>query len=306
MPFTKHLLGNDKPKPNFLFRGVSQGGQIHVGKNEFEGFNMPIMVEELISYSALKCYKVSSDMEIRNGELLCNTMRFNIDKLETDYPKGMKMIIASETNADGVVFTGGFVEGDVIEANFDLNAEPKTSTLVTMQQKNNEYLPLTSNCSTENSLFQCIADITLELIMNGTCPTKCIPPINKSLVKFATKESKLPLCHNHEDNFCMGYMLLQRIMEVNTLESCPKSCKQVEYLGKVVNTDSLQRSWPVDMDVEVCYGFETMRVKVDEEYLIYSFADMVGAIGGSFGLFLGFSFLDQLFVLLEMLQQKLK
>ena len=59
------------------------------------------------------------------------------------------------------------------------------------------------------------------------------------------------------------------------------------------------------MDVEVCYGFSTMRIKVDEEYLIYSFPDMVGAIGGSFGLFLGFSFLDQLFALIEILQQKL-
>ena len=297
---------NVKPKPYFLFRGVSHGGQIHIGKNEFEGFNMPIMVEELISYSSLKCYKVSSDMEIRNGELLCNTMRFNIDKLETDYPKGMKMIIASETNADGVVFTGGFVEGDVIEANFDLNAEPKTSTLVTMQQKNNEYLPLTSNCSTDNSIYQCVAGISLELIMNGTCPTKCIPPINKSVLKLATKESKLPLCDNHEDNFCLGYALLQKTMEVNELESCPKSCKQVDYYGNVKKTNSLERSWPEDMDVEVCYGFSTMHIKVDEEYLIYSFPDMVGAIGGSFGLFLGFSFLDQLFIFLKMLEQKLK
>ena len=293
-------------KYHSYFNYIRPGGKVHLGKNEFEGLQMPIMVDGLTTYNELKCYKIHSEMEIRNGEIFCNTIKLNINTGDPDYPEAIKMVIASETNADGVIFTGGFLEGDVVKTKFDLNTQPRASTYVTLQQKNNEYLPLTSNCSTENSLFQCLADISLELIMNGTCPTKCIPPINKSLLKFATKESKLPLCHNHEDNFCVGHMLLQKIMEVNQLESCPKSCKQVEYIGKVINTDSLERSWPENMDVEVCYGFETMRVKVDEEYLIYSFADMVGAIGGSFGLFLGFSFLDQLFVLLEMVQKKLK
>ena len=150
---------------------------MHVGINELEGFGMPIVIEELISYSSLKCYKVSSDMEIRNGELLCSTMQFNIDKSEADYPKGMKMIIASETNADGVIFTDSFVEGDIVKVNFDLDSEPRVSTLVTMQQKNNEYLPLTSNCSIENSLFQCMADISLELIMNGTFSVQILDTI---------------------------------------------------------------------------------------------------------------------------------
>ena len=284
--------------------GISPGGQMHVGKNEFDGFSMPIMVEELITYGALKCYKITSEMEIRNGELLCNTMKFNITKSETDYPKGVKIIFASETNSNGVLTTDAFIEGDVIKVNYDLHTND--STIVTMEQRNNEYLALTSNCSTQKSIFQCSADVAFDLIENGTCPTKCIPPINKSILKLSTRESNLPLCHKQEDNFCLGYAMLQKTMEVNQLESCPKSCKRVSYHGNVIKTDSLERSWPEDMDVEICYGFSTMSIRIDEEYLIYSFADMVGAIGGSFGLFLGFSFLDQLFVLLEMLQQKLK
>ena len=264
------------------------------------------MVEELISYSSLKCYKVSSDMEIGNAELFCNTIKFNINKEDPDYPKAVKMVLTSETNAYGAIYSDTFVEGNVIKIKNELANESKTSTLVYMNQKNNEYLPLTSNCSTENSQFQCGADICLDLILNGTCPTKCIPPINKSVLKLATRDSKLPLCDNHEANLCLGSAMLQKMLETNKREACPKSCKQVDYTGDVIKTDSLERSWPSDMDVEVCFGFESMRIEVDEEYLIYSFADMVGAIGGSFGLFLGFSFLDQVFALLEMLQQKLK
>ena len=267
---------------------------------------MPVMVEELISLSSLKCYKVSSDMEVGNAELFCNTMKFNINKEDPDFPKAVKMVFASETNAYGVIYSETFVEGDVIKINNELSDQSKTSTLVYMNQKNNEYLPLTSNCSTETSQLQCGANVFMDLVLNGTCPTKCIPPIGKSVQKLSTKKSSFPQCDNYEANLCLGVGLLQKILETNKRESCPKSCKQIDYYGDVIKTDSLVRSWPGNMDMEVCYGFETMRVKVDEEYLIYSFADMVGAIGGSFGLFLGFSFLDQVFALLEMLQQKLK
>ena len=33
-------------------------------------------------------------------------------------------------------------------------------------------------------------------------------------------------------------------------------------------------------------------VKVEEEYVVYSFSGIVGTVGGSLGLFIGFSFLD--------------
>ena len=38
------------------------------------------------------------------------------------------------------------------------------------------------------------------------------------------------------------------------------------------------------------------KVKVEEEYIVYSFSGIVGTVGGSLGLFVGFSFLDCLFV----------
>ena len=38
------------------------------------------------------------------------------------------------------------------------------------------------------------------------------------------------------------------------------------------------------------------KVKVEEEYVVYSFSGIVGTVGGSMGLFVGFSFLDCLFL----------
>ena len=44
------------------------------------------------------------------------------------------------------------------------------------------------------------------------------------------------------------------------------------------------------------FWLEGPKVKVEEEYVVYSFSGIVGTVGGSLGLFIGFSFLDCLFL----------
>ena len=44
-------------------------------------------------------------------------------------------------------------------------------------------------------------------------------------------------------------------------------------------------------------------VSVDEEYLIYDFVAMIGAIGGTLGLFIGFSFFDSCGFIISYLEQ---
>ena len=44
------------------------------------------------------------------------------------------------------------------------------------------------------------------------------------------------------------------------------------------------------------FWLEGPKVKLEEEYIVYSFSGIVGTVGGSLGLFVGFSFLDCLFV----------
>ena len=40
------------------------------------------------------------------------------------------------------------------------------------------------------------------------------------------------------------------------------------------------------------FWLEGPKIKVEEEYDVYSFTGIVGTVGGSLGLFVGFSFLD--------------
>ena len=73
---------------------------------------------------------------------------------------------------------------------------------------------------------------------------------------------------------------------------CPKSCNIRRYIGEVVLSQN--RPGNIDNHTFVTY-FEfdpPYRVKVREEYLIYDFIGLVGSVGGTLGLFIGFSFYD--------------
>ena len=49
------------------------------------------------------------------------------------------------------------------------------------------------------------------------------------------------------------------------------------------NTEGVKGAW---------FWLEGPKIKVEEEYKVYSFSGIVGTVGGSLGLFVGFSFLD--------------
>ena len=58
-------------------------------------------------------------------------------------------------------------------------------------------------------------------------------------------------------------------------------------------------------DIEVYWNFPSNRVIVNQEYLVYDSVGMVGSVGGTLGLLLGFSFLDLMFSLVNYLQEKI-
>ena len=56
----------------------------------------------------------------------------------------------------------------------------------------------------------------------------------------------------------------------------------------------------------IAYKFITSKIKVEEEYLIHDFVGMLGSIGGTLGLFVGFSFLSGISYILKYVQVFIK
>ena len=90
--------------------------------------------------------------------------------------------------------------------------------------------------------------------------------------------------------------------DANTMGSCPKSCFQYQYNGDV-------STWKFANNkrlIKIFYVFPIDQVQVFEEYLMFSFNDLIGTIGGHSGLFIGFSFYGFFCQIIEILQRMLK
>ena len=80
---------------------------------------------------------------------------------------------------------------------------------------------------------------------------------------------------------CMMNLLITKLTQRNEL--CPKSCSEIKY----VTTSHTVRH---DLNIALVQMFyQSDRITLLEEYLIFDFASILVAIGGSLGLFLGFS-----------------
>ena len=68
-------------------------------------------------------------------------------------------------------------------------------------------------------------------------------------------------------------------------ELCPNSCTEISY-------DTISKSIPHDISdmALISMYYQSNHLRLLEEYLVFDFTSILVAIGGSLGLFLGFSF----------------
>ena len=87
--------------------------------------------------------------------------------------------------------------------------------------------------------------------------------------------------------------------------TCLKQCKNKGSLldVKTQKAKLLHELGDIQMDILLTVSPESI---IDTEYLIYDGLGMLGSIGGSLGLFLGFSLFDSLSMVLDAILAKLK
>ena len=77
--------------------------------------------------------------------------------------------------------------------------------------------------------------------------------------------------------------------------NCKFSCEALQYIGKLVATASYGNPampiWQDRYQYRIMYQFINLDNKCQklEEYLVYDAMAMIGSVGGTFGLFVGFS-----------------
>ena len=175
-----------------------------------------------------------------------------------------------------------------------------------------EYRNLPYTCSNE-SYYECLArrfeDIALDEASqqyhNGikcTLDAKCLP---FSLPE--TGKTNIPICMNDREKACYVDMLSQLMSNQDTY--CKRLCNVKEYKFTVRGSLGVHEKFK---GLVFSYKFSSpstsrnlrswMPVKtVKKEYLVITFKSLVGTIGGTLGMFVGFSFIGTAEVLIEYL-----
>ncbi len=103
------------------------------------------------------------------------------------------------------------------------------------------------------------------------------------------RDANLPICTTLEDISCGARKLRSlvqkhRMRKDARLSLCKKPCRTAEYQMVMNENPNYRRDF-----VKLFMTFLSNEITVMQEYKIYDFNDIVSSVGGSLGLFLGFS-----------------
>ena len=145
---------------------------------------------------------------------------------------------------------------------------------------------------------QCLNE---NVLLSATCKVKCLPVV---LLGFY-RNSSLAKCHSSADNDCM-FKHFEAYYKSSEYEACEKPESDTQFL--VDENDSYFLDMPNPKDaVYINMEHPEDKETVKQEIRIYDEASLIGSLGGTLGLFIGFSFLgvfdylfDRIFALLMM------
>ena len=275
MPQTKYEYGTDF-RIEYLYEG---GLKPHISIFLAKGDNSnaleeTVNVQKLITFLMGYCYKIS----VANPSVTHSRgfyIHFNESINEKDLPS-IKVYVTSEENAYGVVMNK-WRNGKL--ATTEINKYMANS--VSLKQENYEYLSANGKCSQE-TFYECLGRLQAIRLGDAKCSIFSFP--------------SLPICKNNETYYA-SYMALKDVLpKVESLSAfknglCPKLCTTVDYNGELAVSGPV-KLLPYNPSATYVfeYKFKHSSVIVYKEYIIYDAISMIGSVGGTLGMCIGFSF----------------
>ena len=161
-----------------------------------------------------------------------------------------------------------------------------------IRPSNYTYLKETSNC-TSQAFYECLVK-QVKLANFTRCPKKCLPA---SLSHIGYHNSGIRVCQSEKEQKCAFNVTWYDVFSPSL---CPaKPCTLLEYNGKIDYWQEKPISRKNNFNLKIKYGAPEV-VIVHEEYLITDFTGVVGSVGGTLGLFIGFSFFNIISYLIDL------
>ena len=224
-------------------------------------------------------YKISANIiKIRHPFNAFVQMQINNSIQDENIP-GNIFLLNSDDNSYGISmadwYDGNRQGLDIVQGYRFLELQPKKKLKM-------------GRCSTTTSFYNCFHSELSKMEFEG-CPRKCF--------SITTYGNATPICETVEEFRCSHEVASQ--LKKNS--KCLPICSQISF-DKVFEYQDHLKKLDVKRNVTVAFRLSKTSMKVDEEYLVQDFVGMLGSIGGTLGLFIGFSFLGGVSHILDYLQ----
>ena len=263
----KNILYDDNTK-------VLQSGQQYFPNETIELTN--------IKYNCLKINSTSSLSILEPGAWRL----FTVEVFSQDKPE-VKVYFTSEENYFGVLFDDWF-NGKV----YIQNLSPTQSIQVSFQPSEYMYRSKDSDCSKQSMIDLWRGN--LHKVNFSSCSEKCTTDYVTGNIL------SLPICTNHSAMECAGYQLYQNYAKLKQRYRRP--CYILEYAGsKHYNSFGGPNN-----TYTLAYKFGSPEMTIEfKERLVFDTVNMIGSVGGTLGMCIGFSFSGIISTFLDFIQTKL-
>ena len=120
----------------------------------------------------------------------------------------------------------------------------------------------------------------------------CVPIDYKTIIDLSNKT--MPICQRTQKQ---SYIFYETLEESAT--NCPKMCNSLTYHGSVIHGSGSSNN---PRDTLIYFWFASNETQIYQEYKIFDTIGLIGSVGGSLGLFIGFSFHGALISILAIMK----
>ena len=260
-----------------------------IGENfDYDSKSKTFLVEELFNKLFGLCYALTPDESFKMS--MKDSVLFNLHyKQGTEIPP-TDVILLSQEDLYSFLF---FDLGQASATGYIIHLKAGTTIGVPLQSSIWNYLPSKRDCINhdENDLYaHCILKKQVNCFKHGSFKysgCNCVPyNTHKNQFDMYPLNSSWNTCKwNKFNSYCS---VIMDICYQRVRNSCLKSCKAKMYKGQNMKVNGLRAPKPNSMGMLIT--FSTMDIAIYDEVMILELYNFIGTVGGSLGLFIGFSY----------------
>ena len=276
-----------KYKANML---MDEYVNLTIGENYLDASNELIDLSIVYTrYNGL-CYAIHTTLKVVENYIFIRIMP---SSSAYNLPETIPVIFTSRMNSYGVTqrdWRDGedflFITSGGNAKNIDLTVQKN----VNLKCRDESFYEYVASRLTDDNFERC----------NETCLMTSLP------------NDPYPICLNYEEWYskgtidkesdCNGYILGELIKNITINDEHLKTCITTQYFGKI--TFDKEHKWKF---ARIVYKFALpLKTKVHEEYLITDGFTLFGSLGGTLGLFIGFSIDNVVYTIIDFLQSTIE